>query len=387
MTAYNTTDLYNKAIADAVEEVSERNCISKESAAAIIEAHPCTLYTPNFMIRIGLTILTLICTLFFGGLLAMMFDVEDSASAIVLLLMLSIILYVGVEAFIKSNHYYNAGVDNTLMLLSLLLFVVAFVINDYSNNYILAALFGLLVSGWFCIRFTDAFMAVLAFIALFLLVFLLYIKLGTIAKATAPLVMMIIAPLVYAAMQVLAKKESLLFYQFSIQCVSICACISFYACGNYFVVKELSNAMFHLQLGVTDTIPMGWLFWLFTIIIPPAYMVYGIYTKRLDFIRTALVLIAVSVFTVRYYYHVLSPEMAMLFGGVILIAICYWLIRYLTQPRAGFTFEPAGKQQNKLRNAEALIIAQTFNAGTHSDGADVQFGGGSSGGGGADSSY
>lgn len=387
MTAYNTTDLYNKAIADTVEEVSERNCISKERAAAIIEAHPCTLYTPNFMIRIGLSILTLICTLFFGGLLAMMFDVEDSASAIVLMFMLSIFLYVGVETFIKNNRYYNAGVDNTLMLLSLVLFVVAFVINDYSNNYILAALFGLLVSGWFCIRFTDAFMAVLAFIALFLLVFLLYIKLGTIAKATAPLLMMIVAALLYAAMQVLAKKDSLLFYQFSIQCVSICACISFYVCGNYFVVKELSNAMFHLQLGVTDTIPMGWLFWLFTIIIPPAYMVYGIYTKRLDFIRTALVLIAVSVFTVRYYYHVLSPEMAMLIGGVILIAICYWLIRYLAQPRAGFTFEPAGKQQNILRNAEALIIAQTFNAGTHQEASGVQFGGGSSGGGGADGSY
>jgi hypothetical protein len=138
MTAYNTTDLYNKAIADAVEEVSERNCISNERAAAIMEAYPCTLYTPNFMIRIGLTILTLICTLFFGGLLAMMFDVEDSASAIAYMLLYSIILYVGVETFIKNNRYFNAGVDNTLMLLSLLLFVVAFVVNDYSNNYILA---------------------------------------------------------------------------------------------------------------------------------------------------------------------------------------------------------------------------------------------------------
>lgn len=382
MKAYNSTDLYNLHVQEEASKAFHASCIGDDSYKNILEKHQHKLYTPNYFIRIGLAVLTIIAILFSGILLGLVFGADGEAGLISLLIFFAVVCYAILELFVKVKNYYNAGIDNILMLSVLTFILFALFIEDYGNQYLVAAAIATIVCLWLCIRFTDAFMAMLAYASFFLFIFLLYIKAGDIAKATASFVMMIVSAAAYFLMNKLYKNERLLFYKFSFQLIILLTLVTFYACGNYFVVKELSNEMFGLNLGLHDPIPYGWLFWIFTIAIPPAYIFYGIKKKDLLFIRTGLLLIAITIFTVRYYYSILDAEVAMMIAGLILIAKSYFLIKFLKTPKQGFTFENTGFVSKELLNAEALIIAQTFGE-KKSPEHGFEFGGGSSGGGGA----
>jgi len=131
---------------------------------------------------------------------------------------------------------------------------------------------------------------------------------------------------------------------------------------------------------------LGWFFWTFTIITPPAYLFWGILKKNILFIRTGIGLIAATIFTIRYYYTFFPAEIEMLVIGMLVIGISYILIKYLRTPQHGFSFEKDTYNKNDLRNAEALIIAQAFGK-KEVESRGFEFGGGSSGGGGATGDY
>lgn len=386
MTAYKTSDLYNRIVEAEASEAFHTECISSDTYKNILQQHVCNLYIPNYFIRIGSALLTIVCVLFSGLLLGLMFISSDEAGFIGLCIFMAFLCYTALELLIKRKGYYNAGVDNILMLSVLNLIIGALFILDFSEQFTFACFFSTFICLWFCIRFADSFMAMLCYLSGFLFLFLLYIKFGTIAKATAPFVLMAISATVYFIMHTMHKQERLLFYKPSVKAVMLLALITFYVCGNYFVVKELSNEMFGLQPGLHDSIPMGWLFWIFTVAIPPAYIFYGINKKNLLFIRTGLLLIAAAIFTVRYYYALLDAEVAMMIAGVFLIAVSYALIKYLKTPKHGFTFAGTGYVKKDIINTEALIIAQTFGKKASADDG-VQFDGGSSGGGGASGGF
>jgi hypothetical protein len=95
-------------------------------------------------------------------------------------------------------------------------------------------------------------------------------------------------------------------------------------------------------------------------------------------------LVAGAIFTIRYYYHILPAELAMIIGGCILIAGAYGLIRYLQTPKHGFTsIAPDEPKPHPLQNlpVESLILAETFKSTpTQPSDQPPHFGGGSGGG-------
>jgi hypothetical protein len=386
MKACNTTDLYNKYVQEQASEAFHTVCISDETYKNILVAHRYEIYTPNYFIRIGLAVLTIVAILFFALLVGLLFNISGSGSLFFFLFFLALICYTTLELLVKQKHYYNAGVDNILMLATVIFIVSAFFIEDYSDQFLIITVIVVIICLWLSIRFTDAFMAMISYTALFAFVFLLYIKLGNIAQITAPFVMMTVSVIIYFTARKFYSKEKLLFYRFSFKAVILLSLISFYASGNYFIVKELSNEMFNLQLQLNDPITFGWFFWIFTVVIPPAYIVYGIQKRDFIFLRTGLLLLAVTIFTVRYYHAVIPVELAMLIAGLILIIVSYVLIRYLKTPKHGFTFANTGFVSREILNAEALIIVQTFGKKATVDN-HIKFGGGSSGGGGATGNY
>jgi hypothetical protein len=120
-----------------------------------------------------------------------------------------------------------------------------------------------------------------------------------------------------------------------------------------------------------------------------ALVAYGaclsIQKKDVIFLWAGLALIAAAIFTVRYYYHVLPAELAMIIGGCVLIGTAYGLIRYLRSPKYGLT-SIASDDPHLLEklHIEALVLAETFQSVTAQPTATgVRFGGGSGGGGGA----
>ena len=159
----------------------------------------------------------------------------------------------------------------------------------------------------------------------------------------------------------------------------------FYVAGNYFVVREASISMFNLSLKDGESIPLGWVFWIFTVAVPFIYLARGIQKKNILLIRMGLILMAAVVFTVRYYYHILSGETAMIIAGIIMTVIAYALIKYLKEPKNGFTDEQNSERSFTAKQLEALLIAQTLGHAKieTTDGNATEFGGGSGGGAGA----
>ena len=100
--------------------------------------------------------------------------------------------------------------------------------------------------------------------------------------------------------------------------------------------------------------------------------------------RSGLILIPAIIFTVRHYYSILPADIAMVIGGILMIAIGYSLIKYLRKPKHGFTDEGNDNAPlNTTKQLESLVIAQTFAQAEIETNSHTEFGGGSGGGGGA----
>jgi uncharacterized membrane protein len=101
------------------------------------------------------------------------------------------------------------------------------------------------------------------------------------------------------------------------------------------------------------------------------------------FLRIGLILIAAMILTIRYYYSIIPLEVAMTIFGSILLLLSYALIKFLKQPKFGFTYAELNKENNFERlQIESLVIAETLGHQTTPT-ETTKFGGGSFGGGGA----
>ncbi|MEO6721765.1 MAG: hypothetical protein ABIN67_15710, partial [Ferruginibacter sp.] len=247
--------------------------------------------------------------------------------------------------------------------------------------------FGCIISLYCVIRFTNNLMVVVAYLSLLGICFYAATQSGVYGKAFAPFILMEVSAIIYLAAAKLRQAGRLPLYNDTLQITKLCGLVGLYVAGNYFTVRELSNEMFDLHLTDNQGIPYGWIFWLFTFSIPLLYLARGIQKKDTLLIRLGLVLVAVIVFTVKYYYHIASIEATMSLAGIIMLGIAYALSVWLKKPTFGFTSEDlrAEETQDKLK-VESLVVAQTFSP--EEAVADVTtFGGGSFGGGGSSGQF
>jgi hypothetical protein len=382
MIAYNREWLDNNMARQQLNDALADQCITNAEKEAAESRYPVGFYSPNIFIRIGLLILTVVIATFSFGLLALVFISGSSEFAIGgLSIFFGIVCFGALELMVNAKKHYRSGVDDALLLMAGIAVISG--LNIMATPTASAnALFILLFAVVGMLRFTDRLMAFIAVIALLALLFLWLSPLGTTAKAVMPFVMMIVAAGLYFVSTKLAVQKKYIHYRDCITIIEITSLVCFYAAGNYFVVREASSAMF--QLNTSNTIPFAWLFWILTVSLPAIYIIRGIVKKDSLLIRTGLLLVAATVFTVRYYYHLLPPEAVMMGAGVFLVALSYFLVQLLREPRAGFTAQPL-QQHTGVKNIEAIIIAETLQAGPEQQG--TRFGGGNFGGGGASSDY
>lgn len=387
MIAYNNEWLNNLLVRNQSDEARKKNCISKTAQEQIHAVYPVGFYTPNIFIRIGLFILTMIIVQFAFGLVSLvLLSAMQEEHFGGLFIFYGLLVYAGLEFMVKKNHY-KSGVDDALMWMaagSLIGGLNAVARVSPQTNAIVI----FIVALFLFLRFTALLMAVVASLALPAIIFFSVIRFGDIGKAITPFILMIAAAFIYFFARRLLQYERWKQYTKGLLAISIVALVCFYVSGNYFVVREASVAMFNLDLKEGESIPFGWLFWVFTVAIPILYMVRGIQKKDAVLLRVGLLLVAAIVFTVRYYYHVIAAETAMVMGGILLIAVAYALIKYLHEPKYGFTSEEQDNAflMDKLQ-IESLVIAQTFTGPQLPADTGTQFGGGTGGGGGASGEF
>lgn len=385
MIAYNKQWLNNLLVRQEAGKAFSNHCIAAEEKQLVYTAYPENFYNPNFFVRVGLIVLTVIIVSFSVGFFAL-FLMDNVGSAGGFFVFFGLIIYGALELMVKRNHY-KSGVDDALMWMAAGNIIGGLNgiadLSPQTNAFIV-----LLISVFLFARFANAIMAAIAAVAVLAFIFLTLAKLAPGTKVVMPFILMACAALIYFFAKKRLKHNRPAYYNNGWLLIAITALVSLYAAGNYFVVREASVAMFNLDLSGGKDIPFGWLFWIFTAGIPVLYMAKGIQKKDAVLLRVGLLLVAAVVCTVRNYYHLVPIEITMVIAGVVFIAISYGLMKYLHEPRHGFT----QKEQNdgffmdKLQ-VESLVIAQTFSGpGLPADGG-TQFGGGTGGGGGASGQF
>ncbi len=387
MIAYNKNWLDNLNNKEEIESTFSSALISLGEKEKFELLYPVAFYSPNFFIRAGLFILTAVIAVFTMGIFALISMDGLYRHYYLLFLFSGLLSYATLEYFVKEKKQYRSGVDDALMWVSAL--CVFFGINgafEFNLSHVQNAVLVFILAAYFFLRFADTLMACVVVLAFFASVFLFYFPINNFTKSTIPFVLMLLASLVYFFANKFSFNNLFRHYKHGLKIMEIVALLCLYAASNYFVVQQLSNIFLQSFTETNTKISYGWLFWFFTVCIPLYYIFRGIQKKDVIFLRVGLILITAIVFTVRFYYAVMPMEIAMLIGGIIFIAICYALTKYLSQPKYGFTAdEIKSKTKGGIINIESLVIAETFNQNTSEP--TTTFGGGSGGGGGASGEF
>lgn len=397
MIIYNTTWLKNRAIQKQAKKWFVQKLISPSELDAIVASNPVGFYTPSFWVSLGLVFFTLILISAASGFVSFFFgamgEFESAIPFKFLLFLLAAGCFILAEHYKSDKHYYNAGTDNALVWMGasyligninwILIDTLAFDINAWLVGTFLAFIILVLL----VIRHADLFVTVCAFAAWFIFLFLLCGKFDETSKALIPFAGLLNAGVAYYLVKKYNKGNVTIYWGSCLFVVETLALIVGYFSVNYFVVRELSVAMFDLELSDGLDIPFAPLFYFFTVAIPCGYVYFGLQKKNRNLLRIGLLLVAVAVLTIRQYHSIMAPEIALTIFGAILVAVSYLVIRYLRQNKTSYTFERE-VEDNDLLNAEGILIAQTFatQSPIKNDGSST-FGGGQYGGGGASGGY
>lgn len=392
MIAYDKIKLDNLFITNYAKQLKRLDLIDEKTLADIAKAKQPAYKHSNIFIRIGVVLLTYVLTFCSYGLIVLFFGLDASAAFKIAALFFAIVTFAALEFFIKSKNNYATGIDDALLYFALMCFAIFLgitIIPDSSFQFLLFYAFIFPVTLLSFIRYTDKLMAVISYLTFLLMCFYATIQLGNISKLIMPFVIMIISIAAYFFVTKQNEKYALRFWFNGLQWLQYAALISFYAAGNYYIVREASVQFFDMPLKPGDEIPLYELFYAFTILVPFVYVYFALKKKDSVLLNCGLILIAVSIATIRYYHQLIPIEMALLLGGIVLLAIGYFAYIYLKTPRQHFTFEEdRNGTQWFSKDAEALIIAQalaTTTATPKHDGAE--YGDGKFGGGGAGESF
>lgn len=387
MQAYKYSDLYHKMILEQASEAFLAGCLHENRYKQLLATSSSHLFRPNYLFRIGMGLLTAIAYVFLLALLAYSLKLDNEAGFRAVIIVMTIAAYCLLEFLIKEQHYYNAGVDNVLMLL-----IGGSVMGLLWSAFSLPAgaiVFGtMLICAWLCIRFTDALMGALALVLAIMWVCIELQKMGM-PVAVVPFIACFFCAVVYVLMKRLEKKETFLLYAFTCRVVRLVALTGGYLCVNVaFIERYIIWANEPLAFPGVVRI----LFWVTTMLGPVVMLLYGLKKKELVVLRIAACLLVIALFTFHMYFSVMRAEQLSVTGGGILILGIYLLIKWLAVPRGGFVFKKEDNTENKLlKDAQAAIVAQVFgknqsHLATTASSATI-LGGGSSGGGGASGNY
>ena len=382
MIAYNTTWLRNLGIIKEAKSWSSHDIISVEQYSVIKETYPSNFYHPNLIIRILLFIATVVALSGATGLVSLAFLDNDGAP--IMFAIYGFVSWAFLElVFIKQKHHYKSGVTEALLYHS-----AGFVIGglvaatDFDEHVFL--ILALIVCTIAAIRYADLIATVCAVGSFAGLIFLEMYKIGGIAQNLIPFAFLIVFGLGFFIVRKLKSNKVLVWWGDCLVLIEVLCLLLVYVSGNYLVVRELSVSMLELYLEEGQDIPFAFIFYGLTVIIPAAYLFFGIRNKDIILLRVSLLVLAFSVFTFKYYFSLGHPEISLTLAGIIMISIAMGLFRYLRTPKHGFTRENLLGEKWAGANPEAFVISQTLGGNIATEGPQAGGGGHSGGGGSSD---
>jgi hypothetical protein len=389
MIAYNTTELHHLLVQSNVTGWEEEGLITEEEKRSVLDKYPVKLFMPQFFLRLGLGILTVIASSAAAGIL---FIANDARVPEALFIICGIGSIAALEMFIKKKHY-RSGVDDVLLHLGILylftgtMMMLADDVND-NAELLVFSITAIILYGIAALRYLDR-LAALFFVAA-IVVFEYALYMNTVGKPSVPLLLMnasIMATLIFFCRK-LAGKQIARFHGDLLRLMELTGIICLYMSFHYLLVAGL----FELQPitgNRADLAPLSqtWFYWAWTIIFPLGLLWYSNRKVNRDYLRLSVLLI-LSIFYVKHLiYPSMAPEWAALLYGLLLIAVSYFVIRYLRKDKSKFTYDVKADGTG-MNQVEQLAVTAAFSGiGLSSTEKGTQFQGGNFGGGGAGSDY
>jgi uncharacterized membrane protein YgcG len=288
---------------------------------------------------------------------------------------------------IKESKHYKSGVTEAALVVGLVLFSGG-LLGEPNYNPIIYLVYGLAITLFAAIRYLNSagLIAALGFAGA--IVFQVLYNFGGLAQALIPFAIMVLYALLFWGIKKLqSQKPSFIFDDYFTLSKVFCL-LMVYVAGNYFVVRELSVELMGVNIEPGGDIPFAFLFYFFTGFIPLGYLFYGIKRKSILFIRVALLTVVLSIITLKIYFSLGAPIVTITLSGAIMIGLALVLLRYLKEPKYGFTREKLLHDKWDSSELTAFVVSQSLSGHqVEVNDENSEYGGGSFGGGGAGSEF
>lgn len=384
MLAYDKTKLENEALVSEAKVLYKMKFISKAQLAEVSSKLPLLQSNGNILVRIGFFLLG--CFLFSSvlGSFMLLFMPLMENNYKVMVYFYALIGLVGTE-LLAAQYYHKHGLDDAFILTMQGAFYSAI---GVSFEAILPVFAVMIVIGLICcIRYVHTLSALISCIGLVGLLFCLITDEHLMDTMFLPFVGFFLAIVIYAVYKKLNSNPKYYLYTNALRVTKVFSSALGYFSVNYMVVRELSQRLMGIVVEEGGDIPLAFLFYGLTFIIPLFYITYSIYAKDRMLLIVGLLTIGYSFFTIRYYYQLMPLEIALLLGGLLLFGIAFTAIKILQHKETGVTFKPdRGSDSNLLLNAQALIMSTQTDIKIAPEN-KMPFGGGGFSGGGAGETF
>ncbi len=398
MQAYNMDIIKNSFLKKKAAFWHANKLISDQQYTDILKQYSSSFQTSNVFVKIGLFIFICFIALASLGIYSLLFSsIMYSSDGGVGFWIFTCLLFVAasffiLESFIKNKNIYNSGTDEALLYIGLLFLGVGIFLltNEISSDSPLLFLFiALPFITAAVIRYADRIATLALSFFVYAILFLVIMKLGDVAKLIMPFALMLFSAGLYFQIKKFKTKTELFYWHSCMEVVEFLSLIVFYAACNYYVIRESSVEFFNMNLEYGQDIPLAFVFYILTVVVPLGYIYVGLKRKDKALLWSGLLLLAASALTFKYYFSLGHPEISLTLAGIVLIVVAYFSIKYFKTPKHGITFEEQLDEDSFLKtNAEALIIVESLTQKTNQVSQDgVEFGGGQSGGAGSGGSY
>lgn len=390
MIIYPSENLKNLQLTQQIQDEAEYTGITAAEIHAISKAYPVTLYSPTFLVRAGLFLLTFVIVCATAALLALLFSgmLRDKHLPYAFILF-GLLCYAALEIICEKYQHYQAGTDDALTILSAGCLLTGVLWLNVSTQgwsssawYLYASLSTAVISLWYVIRFASPLMTIISASA-FLVAFLTALhELSHSGILLLPFGALVFAASIYRltlntrinAMLVLYRPCQNVLLQFAVLTAGL-------AC-NYYVADQIGKEL----TGRAFQVPLPYFFWTWTFIFPLACIGYALKKHNRMLLNSGLILLVAAGFTFRYYYALLPAEYLLSTVGAFLLLLSWQLLKWLKHPKYGLIgqvpFPQNGKDQERV---DSLIISATLPQ--QKQHIPDRFGGGNFGGGGSSSDF
>lgn len=388
--AYDLNALERRETAIQSKMLAKRKVITEEQNSQIQKVFVSDFYTTSITVWILLFLATFVGIItILGPMVYIAFTnniSDDSLGIFAMLLGLSFLIF-NEFWLIRVNKHFRSGLVDALFITG-----VGFIVGGAAAVYDLELLSVLFLSFAFstiiAIRYLHRFALLCSIYLVCSIIILACSYGGSSIHGLIPFIFIVVFTVLFFAATRLQKRYRHVAFEDHFTLLRAACLLLIYLSGNYFMVLSVGYELLGVSYSSVEDIPMSGFFLTYTIFIPLLYLFLGIRFKSILFVRIAVLILALAIFTIHVIFELLAIEVFLTLCGGLMIAVSLVLLNYLKVIKNGFTRDKLLDDKWNSEDLSAYIISQTsLDTSTNIPQDQTDFGGGNFGGGGAGSSY